>query len=261
MDRGDKKNRMQQDVFLGQIISNRYVVQQYLDGGQYGSVYIGVNRFTQQPVAIKIDIQHRILCHEATVMNYLYRNGCTDIPKVGWFGLPHPENPQITCLVMDYFPHSLQDYYPETSITKNELMQQMISILQEIHGLGILHRDLKPKNFMWSTVEHRHIRLIDFGMATVYNTTSLNDEINRPIDTPPTGNLRFMSPFVKRGEVPTRRDDLISIGYIYAWLSTPRNTDLEKRDETRVRQYLEMCFSLGGHQTPDYEKLKSLFVF
>lgn len=238
--------------------TDRYELQRFLDKGQFGAVYYGIHRYTKQPVAIKIDTQHGILCHEATVMDFLFRSGCQAIPRVCWFGPTDTDN--STGLVMEYFPHSLQDYFPTTSADKNALMRQMISVCSNIHNLGIIHRDVKPKNFMWSSVEHRWIRLIDFGLATVFNVA----DVNQPVVPSggdgggQTGNLRFMSPFVRRGEVPSKRDDLISVGYIYQYVSTPENTGND--DETRLAQFLEICFATAGHQKPDYGRLKRLFV-
>ena len=240
------------------VLSNgRYEMQRFLDKGQFGSVYYGINRFTKTPVAIKIDTQHGILCHEATVMDFLFRGGCFAIPRVCWFGQYGEPTQKYTCLIMEYFPHSLQDYFPTTSAQKNALMCQMISVCSNIHNLGIIHRDIKPKNFMWSSEEHRWIRLIDFGLATVFNVADINQPVVPPSTGGQTGNLRFMSPFVKRGETPTKRDDLISVGYIYQFVSTPENTGGD--DETRLAQFMETCFALSGHQKPDYGRLKRLF--
>ena len=244
------------------ILNGRYEIQHFLDRGQFGAVYYGINQYTKYPVAIKIDKQHGILCHEATVMDFLFRGGCLAIPKVCWFGKFNDETSELsvtpTCLVMEYFPHSLQDYFPATFLDKYALMRQMISICCNIHNLGIIHRDIKPKNFMWSSEEHRWIRLIDFGLATVFNVADVNKPVVSSEVAGQTGNLRFMSPFVKRGETPTKRDDLISIGYIFQFISTPENTGQD--DEKRLTQFMELCFKTAGHQKPDYGQLKRFFA-
>lgn len=239
------------------IAEGRYEIQYFLDKGQFGSVYYGINRYTKNPVAIKIDKQYGILCHEATVMDFLFREGCYAIPKICWFGSLNSTEGIETCLVMEYFPHSLNDFFPNSPEDKRSLMRQMISICGNIHNLGIIHRDIKPKNFMWSSEQHKWIRLIDFGLATVFNI----DDINKPVVSNSgglTGNLRFMSPFVKQGGTPTKRDDLISLGYIYEYISTGDNTDND--DKKRLEQYMEICFSIKGGDKPYYEKLKIIFT-
>lgn len=48
-------------------------------------------------------------------------------------------------------------------------------ILEYLHKNGIAHRDLKPENLMLTT--SRHLKLIDFGTALVYDP----DKCPKPI--------------------------------------------------------------------------------
>ena len=43
-----------------------------------------------------------------------------------------------------------------------QMMQQLASRLKELHGMGYVHRDLKPGNVMWLPRENRWT-VIDFG--------------------------------------------------------------------------------------------------
>jgi 3-phosphoinositide dependent protein kinase-1 len=47
----------------------------------------------------------------------------------------------------------------------------MISILEHIHSLGIVHRDIKPENFL--ITNEKHLKLIDFGTAVIYDSTKV----------------------------------------------------------------------------------------
>ena len=48
----------------------------------------------------------------------------------------------------------------------------------------ILHKDIKPGNFV---IQNNHLRIIDFGLASIYNENNNDKNIKR------CGNLRFCS--------------------------------------------------------------------
>ena len=55
-----------------------------------------------------------------------------------------------------------------------QILQQIGQALGAAHAKGIWHRDLKPANIMLQTLEsgREHVRLIDFGIASVKQPTS-----------------------------------------------------------------------------------------
>lgn len=240
-------------------IHNKYEIKRFLDKGTFGSVYYGINQFSKESVAIKIETQYvGLLVHETTILNYLFRNGCLHIPKVYWYG-SYQTRP---CLVMNYYPLSLQDYMPENPLC---IVRRMLEIIRPIHQAGVIHRDIKPRNFMWTSTNSPQLHLIDFGLSSIF----VNAEGNLPeepttINTADiTGNVLYMSWFVEQGHKPTRRDDMISIGFVYMnlcqqpipndkkWESLCENEFI--KNDVFLFPYLEHCYSLQWKDTPCYD--------
>jgi serine/threonine protein kinase len=229
------------------IIHNKYIITDKLGKGKFGEVYKGYDIHTTEPVAIKLehhitpkpnpyskyknkqnDLQ--ILKHETQILNFLHNRRCRNIPHIYWFGNQN----DIPALVMPYYEYSLFDLFTQTahnhtkytfsvqtrqpagSITPETIMRSIIRILENIHAAGVVHRDIKPHNFM---IKNQELILIDFGMATFYVDTN-----NRHIPEPETlkehllGTQKYISINIHYGKEYTRRDDLISAGYLYLFL-------------------------------------------
>ena len=100
-------------------------------------------------------------------------------------------------------------------------MQQMLLILQQIHELYVIHRDIKPDNIMLHMSEDTvHVKFIDFGMSTFYidGTTNKHVPINTVPSTELTGSPLYVSLNTHQGIKPSRRDDCIQLGYVYLYM-------------------------------------------
>ena len=279
--------------------------------GRFGSVYRGKNDKTGEPVAIKIERDSpsglNILKHETTIMNYLYNHACRNIPTIYWYG----RYAECPALVMPHYEYSLFDMFTKSSppaisvflqpavqkihLTKDphRVMYSIIQIIQTIHNAGVVHRDLKPQNFM---VKNAELYLIDFGMSTFYVDENSNHIAEPPPKTHLLGTLKYISYHVHCGCEYTRRDDLISLGYLYMFLcgvlfwedvqfdnTTPeiypethllypknkimkaykhldRIDDCFHKNEIHqpeIREYLRYVYGLRFSETPDYTRLLS----
>ncbi|KAJ3332852.1 hypothetical protein HDU76_012845 [Blyttiomyces sp. JEL0837] len=134
-----------------------------------------------------------------------------------------PGGDLLTLLIrMDVFPESFAKYYAA----------QMVLAIEEAHKLGMIHRDIKPDNFLFDA--EGHIRLSDFGLATDFHWAHdqhyydqqrklTSDMAGKPSDS----NLGV-------AEEPEEDADLTSI--------PPHGHILEWRDANRKR----MAFSVVG---------------
>ena len=93
-------------------------------------------------------------------------------------------------------------------------MYRILEIIENVHENCVIHRDIKIDNFM--ILEHE-IFIIDFGMATFYID---EDKEHIPYKEREyiTGTPKYISINIHNGIEPSRRDDLISIGYLYLYL-------------------------------------------
>ena len=196
-------------------IIGKYTIEEEIGKGKFGTVYKGTKIKDQERIAIKIETNQdsmKILKHETSILNYLHRNKCEYIPTVYWFGIYET----FPTLVMTYYKNSLDDYVKYKTMTPKKLdhiMSMILGILEQIHKHYVIHRDIKPQNIMMKDGE---LYIIDFGFATFY--VDENNEHVVPNEVPKEfllGTPKYMSYYIHEGLNPSRRDDLISLGYLY----------------------------------------------
>ncbi|KAI9340122.1 kinase-like domain-containing protein [Pilaira anomala] len=84
-------------------------------------------------------------------------------------------------VVMDVTPHSVTKPFPDT--LSRTLFKQLVNAVDHLHQNGIIHRDIKPQNLLLSS--DKHVKLIDFGNATIVSDTPSYNS---------TGTPAFMAP-------------------------------------------------------------------
>jgi len=89
------------------------------------------------------------------------------------------------------------------------LAVQTAGALEEAHGRGILHRDLKPGNIL--VTEKGSTKLLDFGLAKLMNSDS---EVTMTIAGAVMGTRAYMSPEQAEGRPIDERSDVFSFGAV-----------------------------------------------
>ena len=273
---------------------NKYIIQHIIGNGAFGKVLQGEHERTKEKVAIKIeskDAPYTFLKRETSILNHLHSQGSRNTPSIYWFG---PWNNSI-CMVIPLYDASLYERRKQKEFTVETVIKTMvkaIDIIEFIHTHYILHRDIKPQNFM---IKDGELFLIDFGFATFFIDENKN-HILPGSQQHIIGSPKYVSIHVHDGVESSRRDDLISLGYMYIyllfgeleWDSIPKGESCEVFDETDINHYknryihvlkrienieniflnqtpeivnyLRYAYTLAFHEIPHYDKCKNIFV-
>jgi serine/threonine-protein kinase len=101
---------------------------------------------------------------------------------------------------------------PLDEATVRTILLQLASALVEAHRKGVIHRDVRPGNVVW-TRETGEAVLMDFGLAAVIESGSVvHTRLTRTGQQ--LGSLEYMSPEQFRQERVTPATDIYSLGIL-----------------------------------------------
>jgi len=256
------------------IINNKYKLIEKIGEGCFGTIYKGQNIRTHEEVAIKIEpIENgtKLLKNETKIYQYLAQG--EGIPKVKWFGVDEKNNYMVITLLGPSLSDFTIKYKTFSLVVVLQIGKQIVERLRFIHGMGLIHRDVKPDNFLIG--ENNKIFIIDFGLCKKYVNSGKhieNIKLNKIIGTP-----NFVSVNVHNLNQPTRRDDIESMVYIllylyfgsFEWMNCIDLDEIKdkklalKENEKIPKQILDALLyvrSLGFDEIPNYEYVLNLFV-
>ena len=195
-------------------INNKYELLEKIGNGSFGTIYKGVNKRTREYVAIKVEpIKNntKMLKHETTIYQYLIDTSY--IPNVKWYG----KDEDNYYMVISLLGNSLKDLKDKVKTFSLRLTMkigiQILFILKSIHEKGLVHRDIKPDNFLLGLNEDKDkIFMIDFGFCKPFIKNEKHIEMGNTSDL--IGSYVYASINSHYLIESTRRDDLESLGYM-----------------------------------------------
>ena len=271
-------------------IGNNYklYLRNRLGNGAFGDIYKGINTTNNKKVAIKIEKvkkQNNLqLKNETEILSLL--QGGLGIPKL----YDYIRTSKYNFMIFELLGINLDELFHlcNKKFTNNitiALGLQMIERLEFIHSRHIIHRDIKPDNFLIGKGKKDSIIYIcDFGLSKRFRDKKTGLHIPYKNGKHFIGTPIFASIYTHLGIEQSRRDDLESLAYILIyfrkgdlpWTKVKGKNRKEKYSKVlslkininisdlcsdlpeEYSKFLKYARDLQFEEKPDYDYLKNL---
>jgi len=215
----------------------KFNIQRLIGKGATSSVYLGIDPFTSQKVAVKIAHQaifsdpingpkfKKMFMNEASLAGKLRHPHIVSVYDAG-------VEDDLHYIVMEYIPgHTLKQYCSaENLLPFNDVVGivfKCCSALDYAYRHGVVHRDIKPANLLID--ESNDVKISDFGTALMENS-----DITQVLDA--VGSPAYMSPEQINSEDVTHRTDIYSLGVVMFQLFSGRLPFIAQNQPDLIRK-------------------------
>jgi len=277
---------------ITKMIGGKYRLIEMIGEGAFGAVLKGEHVHNNEKVAIKIEKKTspvNMLKNESKIYLMLNKEDSVGgFPNLKWFG----KDEQFYYMVLELLGESLVSFKSTSSSDLSiplpivaKIGVQIIQRIKSVHQKGLIHRDIKPDNFLFGLGRNSQtVYLIDFGFCKNYVTPE-GDHILKGAQTSGViGTPNFVSVNAHEFLQTSRRDDIESAIYVLIYLFLPlaqwrkvfkedmtndqikmvkmqmRSSNHPFLSGTPFREALMICDALKYDEEPNYARLSDIIT-
>ena len=223
---------------------NDYNICPLYSNGSLSCVYKGTHKTKNKNAIIKFSydyITKKLIENEINIYLYLKKKKYNYIPNIINTGLHN--NQKFIITEYKNIPLTFVNY---------DIINQLFNIITTLHQNNIIHRDIKPDNFL---IQDKKVYIIDFGLSTFYSETH---KIKKMI-----GNWKYCSYNCLKDEYKyDYKDDIISIIYMILHLHNrvlPWNKENYKhKGLVDLKKYYDINDNINHHLIHIYNNINNI---
>jgi len=276
------------DSFLkeNKLIFKKYKPIKKIDNGSFGNIYSVIRLEDKNVFAMKTEKKFQKYEYLDSEAYYLFTlQGGFGIPKLISYG----QTKNYKILIETLLDKSLYTIFifkeKKCSIVDACLIGiQILERLEWIHSKNIVYKDVKPENFLIGIDDPNVIYAVDFGLCKKYRSSKTGKHLLPKYTRKFSGTVAYASINALIGKETSRRDDLISLGYMLIVLlkrNIPLNISFKNYNKQKflellnlkktgeklyrgipeeIEEFIKYSKNLKFEQDPDYSYLRSLFT-
>lgn len=202
-------------------VADRFEIRELIGSGGLGDVYRAWDHHLNRAVAVK-RVRMQVAQSDRRLVEQTWREAMTtaclqhpNIVTIFDYGI----DSEGAFVVMELIEgETLEDVLTRGPLQYEDFLrfaQQTLEAIVVAHALGLIHRDLKPGNFMIarsSADSPFHVKILDFGLAKYLDCPQPQsmDHLNSLM-----GSVHYMAPEQFQRQPIDQRTDLYSLGCIF----------------------------------------------